>query len=205
MFSGIVEELGIFKRKLKKRDITKLEIENEKIIEKLKPGDSIAVNGVCLTVEEIKGKSFYVSITEFTEKETNLGNLRTGDIVNLETPLKAGDKISGHFLTGHVDFKTKILSFSKSMSSGKIILYIPGKYRKYFAEKGSVAVDGISLTIAKVLKDRIEINIIPYTIEHTNLKRRKTGEEVNIEIDLMIKYIERIIGEKYGRKSILND
>jgi len=193
MFSGIIEATGKVKKRIRKADVINFEIECSQLIKELKIGDSIAVNGVCLTVEKREGKSFFVSITKQTEKETNLGIAKTGDIVNLETPLKIGDKISGHFLTGHIDFKTKVVSFSKSTQTGKIVLSIPENHRKYFVKRGSIGVDGISLTIAEIKGNRVEIYIIPFTIENTNLKYRKTGDIVNIEIDIMAKYIENFL------------
>ena len=193
MFSGIIQATGKVKRRVRKADIINFEIECPELIEEFKVGDSIAVNGVCLTVEKTEGNSFFVSITKKTEKETNLGIAKTGDIVNLETPLKIGDKISGHFLTGHIDFKTKIVSFSKFSKTGKIILSIPEIFMKYFVKRGSIGVDGISLTIAEIKGNRVEIYIIPFTIENTNLKYRKTGDIVNIEIDIMAKYIENFL------------
>jgi len=196
MFSGIIQATGKIKKRTRKTDIINFEIECPKLTDDIKIGDSIAVNGVCLTVEKKERKSFFVSITKQTEKETNLGIVKTGDIVNLETPLKIGDKISGHFLTGHIDFKTKVVSFSKFSQTGKIVLSIPENYRKYFVKRGSIGVDGISLTIAEIKGNRVEIYIIPFTIENTNLKYRKTGDIVNIEIDIMAKYIENLTREK---------
>ena len=193
MFSGIIEATGKVKKRIRKADVINFEIECSEVIKELKIGDSIAVNGVCLTIENINGNIFSVSITKQTEKETNLGIVKTGDIVNLETPLKIGDKISGHFLTGHIDFKTKIVSFSKSSQTGKIVLSIPEIFMKYFVKRGSIGVDGISLTIAEIKGNRVEIYIIPFTIENTNLKYRKTGDIVNIEIDIMAKYIENFL------------
>jgi len=193
MFSGIIQATGKVKKRVRKADIINFEIECSQLIKELKIGDSIAVNGVCLTIENISGNVFSVSITKKTEKETNLGIVKIGDIVNLETSLKIGDKISGHFLTGHIDFKTKIVSFSKLSQTGKIILSIPEIYSKYFVKRGSIGVDGISLTIAEIKGNRVEIYIIPFTIENTNLKYRKTGDIVNIEIDIMAKYIENFL------------
>ena len=193
MFSGIIQATGKVKKRVRKADVINFEIECSQLIKELKIGDSIAVNGVCLTIENINGNVFSVSITKQTEKETNLGIVKTGDIVNLETSLKIGDKISGHFLTGHIDFKTKIVSFSKSSQTGKIVLSIPENYSKYFVKRGSIGVDGISLTIAEIKGNRVEIYIIPFTIENTNLKYRKTGDIVNIEIDIMAKYIENFL------------
>jgi len=196
MFSGIIQATGKIKKRTRKTDIINFEIECPKLTDDIKIGDSIAVNGVCLTVEKKERKSFFVSITKQTEKETNLGIVKTGDIVNLETPLKIGDKISGHFLTGHIDFKTKVVSFSKFSQTGKIVLSIPEIFMKYFVKRGSIGVDGISLTIAEIKGNRVEIYIIPFTIENTNLKYRKTGDIVNIEIDIMAKYIENLTREK---------
>ena len=193
MFSGIIQATGTIKNKKIKGDITELEIECFPLYEKLEIGDSIAVNGVCLTIENKKEKCLFVSMTKFTKSQTNLGQLKIKDAVNLEPPLKLGDKISGHFLTGHIDFKTKISSFLKTTKTGKLILDIPQNYRKYFLNRGSIGIDGISLTIAEIKGNKIQVNIIPYTIENTNLKYRKAGDIVNIEIDIFAKYIENFL------------
>lgn len=189
MFTGIIEEIGKIKEKRCKENGYKIKIEGEKIFDDLKNGDSISVNGVCLTVEEIYGKTFSVSISPQTIKETNLGNIKIGDYVNLERALKIGDRIGGHFLTGHIDFKTKIYSLNKIGNFFVLKIKIPDEYKTYIVKRGSIAIDGISLTIAEKKENEIKIFLIPYTIENTNLKYKKSGDYVNVEIDIFTKYL----------------
>jgi riboflavin synthase len=144
---------------------------------------------VCLTVERIEGDSFYVSISLQTKNETNLGEIKVGEYVNLERALKIGDRIGGHFLTGHIDFKTKISSLKREGEFYSLKIKIPEEYRKYMIKRGSISVDGVSLTIAEVFRDEILIYLIPFTIENTNLRFKKIGSFVNIEIDIFAKYL----------------
>ncbi|MCS7180511.1 MAG: riboflavin synthase [bacterium] len=189
MFGGIIEEIGKIKGKKSKGNGFEIVIEANKVFEDLKVGDSISVNGVCLTVEKIENKSFFVSISSQTKKETNLGEIKVGEYVNLERALKIGDRIGGHFLTGHIDFKTKIVSLRKEGEFYLLSIKIPSEYRRYTVKRGSISVDGISLTIAEFRNDEILIYLIPYTIENTNLKYKKVGDTVNIEIDIFAKYL----------------
>ncbi|MCX7917460.1 MAG: riboflavin synthase [bacterium] len=189
MFGGIIEEIGKIKGKKSKGNGFEIVIEANKVFEDLKVGDSISVNGVCLTVEKIENKSFFVSISSQTKKETNLGEIKVGEYVNLERALKIGDRIGGHFLTGHIDFKTKVVSLRKEGEFYLLSIKIPSEYRRYTVKRGSISVDGISLTIAEFRNDEILIYLIPYTIENTNLKYKKVGDTVNIEIDIFAKYL----------------
>lgn len=190
MFTGIVEETGRIKEKKSKGNGFEITIEGNKIFDDLKIGDSISVNGVCLTVEKINKNNFSVSISSQTKNQTNLGDVKTGEYVNLERALKIGDRIGGHFLTGHIDFKTKITYFKKEGEFYLMKIKIPEEYRKYIVKKGSIAVDGISLTIAEFDESEVLFYLIPFTIENTNLKYRKTGEFVNVEIDIFAKYLK---------------
>lgn len=190
MFTGIIEEIGRIKEKKSKGNGFEITIEGNKIFNDLKIGDSISVNGVCLTVEKINKNNFSVSISSQTKNQTNLGDVKTGEYVNLERALKIGDRIGGHFLTGHIDFKTKITYFKKEGEFYLMKIKIPEEYRKYIVKKGSIAVDGISLTIAEFDESEVLFYLIPFTIENTNLKYRKTGEFVNVEIDIFAKYLK---------------
>ncbi len=189
MFTGIIEEVGKIKGKRNKGEGLEILIEGEKIFDDLKVGDSISVNGVCLTVEKIENKKFSISISPQTKKQTNLGEIKIGEYVNLERALKIGDRIGGHFLTGHIDFKTKIKTLTKQGEFFLMKLEVLEEYRKYLVKRGSIGVDGISLTIAEIENNNVLIYLIPYTIENTNLKYRKTGDFVNIEIDIFAKYL----------------
>jgi riboflavin synthase len=189
MFTGIIEEIGVIKGKMSKGNGFEIVVGGKKVFDDLKVGDSIAVNGVCLTVERIEGDSFYVSISLQTKNETNLGEIKVGEYVNLERALKIGDRIGGHFITGHIDFKTKISSLKKEGEFYSLKIKIPEEYRKYMIKRGSISVDGVSLTIAEVFRDEILIYLIPFTIENTNLRFKKIGSFVNIEIDIFAKYL----------------
>lgn len=190
MFTGIIEETGKIKEKIYKGNGYKIKIEADKIFDDLKEGDSISVNGVCLTVEEINGKSFSVSISPQTINKTNLGDIKTGEYVNLERSLKIGDRVGGHFVTGHIDFKTKISSLIKKGDFFIMKVKIPDEYEKYIVKTGSIAIDGISLTVAGKNENEITIYLIPYTIEKTNLKYKRVGDYVNVEIDIFSKYLK---------------
>ena len=190
MFTGIIEEIGKIKEKRYKGSGCKIIVEGEKIFEDLKIGDSISVNGVCLTVEEIENKNFSVSLSFHTLKNTNLGDIKIGEYVNLERALKIGDRIGGHFLTGHIDFKTKIYSFKKDGEFYLMKILIPEEYKKFIVKKGSIGIDGISLTIAETFENGIIIYLIPFTIKNTNLKYKKQGDFVNVEIDIFAKILK---------------
>jgi len=200
VFSGIVEETGTVKRRFSVSGLSVLEIAAEKIPEDLKTGDSVSVNGVCLTVEKKAGKTFTVSLSGQTMKETNLGGAKTGVYVNLERALRTTDRMGGHVLMGHVDFKTPLKSFYKQGGSVIIGFTIPEKFEKYVVERGSLGVDGLSLTVAELRGPEVKIFIIPYTMETTNLRYRKNGDMLNIETDITAKHIEKILMNLRGTR-----
>ncbi len=159
----------------------------------MKKGDSISVNGVCLTVVEKKVKEFVVEATEETIRRTNIGFLIPGDKVNLETPLTLSKPMGGHIVQGHVDETGKIMGIRKIGNTFIMEISFSLKYRNFLVPKGSVAIDGISLTVVDVLRTKFLVNIIPYTIANTNLKYRKIGDKVNIEYDIFAKYISNFL------------
>lgn len=187
MFSGIVEELGEVKRISRRGSVTLIETIARKILEDTKIGDSISVNGACLTV--IKNESGVVSFEAMPEtlKITNLGFLKTSDKVNLERSLKVGDRISGHFVTGHVDCIGIIRK--KSIVNGNLCFEItfPVKFLKFVLTKGSIAIDGISLTIAAKKSNVFTVYIIPHTLKNTTLGFKGPSDKVNIEFDILAK------------------
>ncbi len=193
MFSGIVEETGTVKRRHTVSGLSVMEIAAEKIFDDIKPGDSILVNGVCLTVEKMGGRTFTVSLSRQTIKETNLGSIRPGTHVNLERALKVSDRLGGHILTGHIDFKTPLRSFYKKGTDVVIRFNIPEKFERYVVERGSIGVDGLSLTVAELNGSEVTIFIIPYTWDNTNLKYRRNGDLLNVETDVTAKHLERIL------------
>ncbi len=187
MFTGLIEDLGRVVNIKIGGEGGVLEVETE--LEDINLGDSISVNGACLTVVDIEGNRIAFEVSPETFKRTNLRFLKRGDYVNLERSLKASSRLGGHIVLGHVDFTGKIVTFEKSGEHRTLVIEIPPEYMKYFVEKGSVAVDGISLTVNYIRENRIFINIVPYTFEHTNLKFRKEGDYVNIETDIIGKYV----------------
>ena len=187
MFTGLVEALGEVLNLRVDRRGGLLEIKTD--MEDIKVGDSVAVNGACLTAVEV-GKDFVTfDISPETFSRTNLGTLKKGDKVNLERALRANSRLGGHIVLGHVDFTGKIMSFRDTGKHKELVLEIPPEWKLFFVEKGSVAIDGISLTVNRVGEGFISINIIPHTYENTNLKFRKAGDRVNVETDVIGKYV----------------
>ncbi|MDE1812514.1 MAG: riboflavin synthase [Thaumarchaeota archaeon] len=192
MFTGIIEGLGnivMFDKKTSNRSAAKMKIKLGKIAKNLKVGDSVAVNGVCLTAVNIsKGITEFEMIGE-TLKKTSLGLLEHGDKVNIERSLQVGERLEGHFVLGHVDGVGTILKIEKQTNQVQIWIQIPKELSKYVIKKGSITVDGISLTVVDTLKNRFSVTIIPHTIQITNLRYKKIGDKVNIETDILGKYI----------------
>lgn len=183
MFSGIINVLG----KVEKRKGARLSIRAK--ISKPKLGASIAINGVCLTVVATKNDIHQFEVGPETWARTSLGALKNGSPVNVETSLRMGDEVGGHFVSGHVDAPSKILSFAPwDKEFRRLRLELPKSLRAYVAEKGSVAVDGVSLTVTKTGPSWLEIMLVPHTLSHTSLGRRKRGERVNLEVDPLARY-----------------
>lgn len=191
MFTGIVEGIGIIKRFEKKtntRSAAKMKVNLGNLARGLKAGHSVAINGVCLTVTRIsKGEAEFEMIGE-TIRKTNLGKLETGDKVNIERSLKVGDRMEGHFVLGHIDGSGKILNIEKLPKEIKLWIELPNDLSKHVVKKGSIAIDGISLTLVDVIKNKISVCIIPHTMKITNLYSKKIGDKVNIETDILGKY-----------------
>ncbi len=199
MFTGIVEDVG----RVKEVRSGLLRIETK--LGDIKVGDSVSVNGVCLTAVEVSGGEVLFEVSPETLKRTNLGLLRKGDPVNVERSLSLGSRLGGHIVFGHVDFVSRILVFKEAGRHRELVIEVPKGKEVFFAEKGSVAVDGISLTVNYVLDGRISLNIIPFTFENTNLKFRKVGDLVNVEVDPIARYVVRFmeIKEKKSLEELL--
>jgi len=191
VFTGIVEGIGIikkFEKKTNTRSAAKMKVNLGNLAKGLKAGHSVAINGVCLTVTKIsKGEAEFEMIGE-TIKKTDLGNLESGDKVNIERSLKVGDRMEGHFVLGHIDGTGKIINIEKLPKEIKLWIELTNDLTKYVVKKGSIAIDGISLTLVDVIKNKISVCIIPHTIETTNLNSKKIGDKVNIETDILGKY-----------------
>lgn len=189
MFTGLIKETGKIRKIIDKGRDREIEIQCLKILRDLYIGDSISVNGICLTVRSWSSEGFTCDISFSTLNTTSLKYLNTGDMVNLENSLTPHDKLGGHFVSGHVDCTGKILKMERIGRSYLIELELPSDIRDFVALKGSIAIDGISLTISEVKGESFSVVIIPYTYENTNLSNRKPGDIVNIEVDMLARYI----------------
>ena len=189
MFSGIITDLG----KIVFFDLNTKTIEINTNLKDLFLGQSISCSGVCLTVAKVNNKSFLSNLSEETILKTNLNQKSVGDILNLEKSLKLGDEINGHLVYGHVDETCKLKSIKKLNGSNVLTFTLSSNTRKYLAPKCSISIDGISLTVNRVLKDSFNISIIPYTWENTSLKNSKIGDMFNIEIDMLARYVHRAL------------
>ena len=196
MFTGLVEEVG--KVVSITRDSKGGVLEVGCSFEDLKVGDSVSVNGACLTVVRLGDGTAHFEVSPETFSRTNLKALKRGDFVNLERALRADSRLGGYFVLGHVDFTARIVSFRDLGEHRELLIELPSPYRKHFVEKGSVAIDGISLTVNRVSEGSVSINVIPHTYESTNLKYRKPGDEVNVETDIIGKYVLRYLGADEG-------
>lgn len=197
MFTGIIQETGTVERIERSRDAIALQIRADKTGRGLKIGGSLAVNGCCLTATKIsrRGKSSLVrfDLLDETWKRTNFQFLKHGSLVNLERPLGAGDEFGGHFVTGHIDGTGRISRWERSGADHVLDIAAPQNVMRYMIEKGSIAIDGISLTVAAVSKESFRVWIIPHTFEVTNLRTRAAGDAVNLEADMLGKYVEKFV------------
>ncbi|MFC1999865.1 riboflavin synthase [Chloroflexota bacterium] len=198
MFTGIVEEVGI----AKSLRPGKLTISATEVLQGTKLGDSLAVNGACLTVNALDSGSFSVDITPETLHRTNLGSLHPGSRVNLERALLVGGRLGGHLVQGHVDATGKIASLVPAEDSIIARVAAPQTVMRYIVEKGFIAIDGVSLTVVEYDASTLSVSLIPYTRECTTLGSRKVGESVNLEVDIIAKYVEKV---KEGNGGITPD
>lgn len=192
MFTGIIEDLGVIKKIDKNIKSMSMVIESN-ILEDVKLGDSIATNGLCLTVTQLENNQFNVDVMVESVDKSNLGYLKEGDHVHLEKAMRMGDRFGGHMVSGHIDGVGKITNIYQEENAYWVDIEIPMHLRKYAVLKGSIAIDGISLTIARKFKEGISVSIIPHTATHTTLLKRSIGDYVNLEMDMMIKYVETLM------------
>ena len=192
MFSGIIENTGKVIKCLSDSDTQKIFIEINKNNSKVSIGDSIAINGACLTVEEINSNVYAFTISPETLKKTTLKNLEQNSNVNIETPLTIERFINVHLTSGHIDSVGKIFKIVKAENSWNILVEVEKNIIKYLVSKGSIAMDGVSLTINGINKNILDLMVIPYTYQNTIIKFYKEGRLVNIEVDLILKYLEKI-------------
>lgn len=198
MFTGIIEELGKITSLEKHSGGAKIKISAKIVTENTNEGDSIAVNGVCLTALEIKPDSFSADVSQETLSRSTLGNLKNNSVVNLERAVTPTTRLGGHIVQGHVDARGKFLSAKQDGDFWTVRIGFPKEIGQYLVYKGSVSVEGISLTIAELAEDYFEIAVIPKTWELTNLSSLKPNDSVNLEADVIAKYVERIL--LYGKK-----
>lgn len=205
MFTGIIEEISEIKSITSGAGSKKLEIKARKILSGLQIGESVNINGACQTVIQVKPDSFVVESVKETLKRSNLGMLKKGDRVNLERALKLSDRLGGHLLTGHVDCTAEIKSIGTDGNSSVFEFSLPPEYSALVVEKGSIAIDGISLTVAELKKSSFTVAIIPFTLKMTNLRVKRVKDIVNLEFDLFGKYVKRILEWKENNKSEITE
>jgi len=192
MFTGIIVGTGKVTKlnpKPKSRSAIQMTVDLGKYARGLKIGQSVAINGVCLSATKISRNKCIFEMIDETTKKTDLGNVKAGSTVNIERSLKVGDRLEGHFVLGHIDGVATIIKIEKKPKEVKIWFKIPKKLTKYVVKKGSIALDGISLTLVDVKKDVASVCLIPHTINVTNFKSKKIGDKLNIETDVLGKYV----------------
>ncbi|MEI3501916.1 MAG: riboflavin synthase [Anaerovoracaceae bacterium] len=207
MFTGIIEEIGEIAGVKRGQVSSRLAIRGKKIFSDLKLGDSVAVNGVCLTATSISGDIFEADVMAETLRRTNLGGFSNGTRVNLERAMAAGGRFGGHIVSGHIDGTGRVSSLVREENAVWVRIDAGDKILRYIIEKGSITIDGISLTVAETGPGYFKVSIIPHTGEETTLLRRRPGDIVNLENDVVGKYVERLLnfsagnGEAFGQKA----
>ena len=199
MFTGLVEEIGAVAAITPIGPGVRLTIRCETVLEGLALGDSVAVNGACLTATEIMDSAFSVDCVAETLSRTAIGTLEVGAPVNLERAMRLGDRLGGHLVQGHIDGTGEVVSLTPEGDSLRVRVRLPEDLRKYVVEKGSVAIDGISLTVAERHDDGLTVALIPHTMAHTTLGPASQGRMVNLEVDLVAKYVAQLVQPYQGR------
>jgi len=193
MFTGIVESVG------RVTGVSGMRLEIACDLDGLEAGDSICVNGVCLTIAVAKGSTFEANLSEETIKRSNLGSLEPSSKVNLERPIAAGGRFGGHFLQGHVDAIATVKQVERRNGSVEMWIEAPPELMHYVVEKGSVGLDGISLTVTTIDKDSFGVSLVPHTLSASTIGEKRIGDTMNFEVDMIAKYIERLLGERIER------
>lgn len=191
MFTGIIEEIGRVSSISRTRTGVCLSVKTGNIVSGAKIGDSIAVNGACLSVTDIKKQELSFDVIQETLRRTDLEELKVNDPVNLEKSLRADSRMDGHFVSGHIDYKGRIIKLLKGAEGAGFRISLPGEFSVFVAEKGSIAVDGVSLTVAESGKEYFTVYLIPHTLNATTFSDKKKGDSVNVETDLLAKYIAK--------------
>jgi riboflavin synthase len=202
MFTGLIEEVGTVIAVNTSKSGNQLKIAAPRVAKKIRRGDSLAVSGCCLTMNSRRGDELIFDLLEETIARTNLKTLQRNQLVNLERAVAASERFGGHFIQGHIDCVSPVITYQKSGADFRLEIELPQAFAHYVACKGSIAVNGISLTVADVLPKSFVTWIIPYTKTHTNLDRVQAGDLMNLEFDILAKYVERMVsrfGPKVGR------
>lgn len=200
MFTGLVEEIGVVESVISNSTFAKIKIRAEKIMDDIKLGDSVSTNGVCLTVTEYSSNSFTVDVMPESMRRSNLKDLKNGSLVNLERAMKSGDRFGGHIVSGHIDGTGDIKSIVAEGNAHWLEIEAPSDIMKYVVFKGSITIDGTSLTVADEGPRSFKVSIIPLTKEETTLLKKKVGDQVNLECDLVGKYISKFISQNESPK-----
>jgi riboflavin synthase len=198
MFTGIVEDKGKVLRVDHRREMKRLTIDVPFDLTEMQVGDSINVNGVCLTVVEKRGRAISVDLSPESLQKTTLARVKEADKVNLERALRLSDRLGGHIVTGHIDGIGTITERKTEGNSLHLRVRIPQAITPYMVQKGSIAIDGISLTVNEFGEDWVRLTLIPYTLQKTTLREKKVGEEVNVEADILGKYVEKVLDRGKG-------
>lgn len=204
MFTGLIKDIGTIQNIQQNSEGKIFTIKTTKLISEISVDDSVATNGVCLTATAISKESFTAQAVHVTLKKTNLGKLKTGDPVNLELALRASDRLGGHIVQGHVNGVGKFLSIKSLGGNHELEFTTDKSLFKYMITEGSICIDGISLTIAGIKGNSFSVSIIPHTYENTILHRKKIGDSVNIEVDMMAKYLENFVKFEKSEDKLLN-
>lgn len=205
MFTGIIKELGTVREFARHGGMRRLTIESSAIADSVKVGDSVAVNGACLTATKIAGGRIFFDILEETMRKSSFFGLKINDRVNLEDALKAGEPLGGHFVQGHVDCVGSIKRIEKNADSYSLTFSIPERFGDLVVDKGSVAIDGVSLTVGDRSSGTFTVYIIPHTLKCTALAFKRTGDPVNIEFDILGKYITRHLSQSAPKITVTEE
>src|SRR5437016_6807402 len=196
MFTGLIEEVGSVSSIREREHSKRLQIVAPRIARKIRTGESVAVNGCCLTLSAHRGDQLTFDLLGETLARTNLKMLKRDSSVNLERALRGDGRLGGHFVQGHVDCTSRVISFEQRRGDHRLAVELPTEFARYVACKGSIAIDGISLTIGELSPQSFAVWIIPHTKRHTNLHHAQAGEVVNLEFDILAKYVERMISAR---------
>lgn len=201
MFTGLIQEVGMVQKAEKQGQDLRLTLQAPLLSPKVKLGDSVAVNGCCLTVVEIKVPLLAFQAVPETLNRTALGTIKEGARVNLELPLTLSDPLGGHFVQGHVDGVAEITAINPEGQGVRMAVRVPKDLSRYVVEKGSIALNGISLTVAALKGDQLEVALIPHTLQNTDLGSKKVGDPLHVEVDLLAKYVEKLSASYQGAQS----